>query len=203
MTSLRRKGLWLEYFTVAYNVFEAIAAISFGNIAQSSALVGFGLDSLIESLSAGVLIWRLSSRNKSRDKEEELEKRAVQFVAITFFILGIYVLFDSGRDLLTNEIPEQSLPGLVIAVLSVLIMPTLAFAKYRIGKEINSKALIADSKETFICCLLSVSLLVGLGFNYLLGFWQADPVAGLVIGLFLLREGLENWQEASEECEED
>ena len=120
---LYKKGLYLEYFTVAYNILEAIVSIVFGSIARSIALVGFGLDSIVESLSGLVLIWRLSQHGKiSRAFEESLDKRATRFVAITFFILGTYILFQSTRKLVVREIPEPSLPGIIIAIASIIVM---------------------------------------------------------------------------------
>jgi len=197
---LFRRGLRLEYFTVAYNILEAIASIVFGSIANSIALIAFGLDSIIESLSGLVLIWRLSQHGKiTRGAEERLEKRATRFVAVTFFILGGYVLFQSIRKLVIEEIPEPSLPGIIIASASIIVMPLLTWQKYKTGKKISSRALVADSKETLACAFLSVALLLGLGANYLFGFWQADPIVGLIIVLFLFREGWETWKEASEE----
>jgi cation diffusion facilitator family transporter len=196
---LYRKGLRLEYFTVGYNVLEAIVSIVFGSIAGSIALIGFGLDSIVESLSGLVLIWRLRKHGKiSKEAEERIEKRATRFVAITFFILGLYVLFESIKKLVLVEIPEPSLPGIIIAMVSLIIMPLLTWQKYKTGKQINSRALVADSKETLACTFLSLALLLGLGANYLFGFWQADPVVGLVIVAYLFREGWGGWKEASE-----
>lgn len=187
-----RKGLYLEYFTLGYNVLEAVASMVFGFLAGSIALVGFGLDSVVESLSGLILLWRLKKHESLTEEEEEkIEKKAVKFVAITFFILGAYVLFESVKKLIYAETPEPSLPGIIISLLSLLIMPILARKKYQVGVEIGSRALIADSKETLACALLSVSLLLGLGLNYLAGIWWADPVAALVIVFFLFREGWE------------
>ena len=147
--SLYRKGLRLEYFTVGYNILEAIASIIFGGIAHSIALIGFGLDSIVESLSGLVMIWRLRQHGKiSRAAEERIEKRATRFVAITFFILGLYVLFESTKKLVVTEIPESSLPGIIIAMVSLIIMPLLTWQKYKTGNQINSRALVTDSKET-------------------------------------------------------
>ncbi len=193
---LYQKGLRLEYFTVAYNVLEAAVSIVFGTIANSIALIGFGLDSIVESLSGLVLIWRLRHHGEiSRAAEERRERRATRFVTITFFILGSYVLFESVGMLLLREIPEPSLPGIVIATASLIVMPLLTWQKYKTGKKINSRALVADSKETLACAFLSVALLLGLGANYLFGFWQADPIVGLTIVVFLFREGWEVWRE--------
>jgi divalent metal cation (Fe/Co/Zn/Cd) transporter len=195
-----RTALHLEYFTVAYNILEAAASIAFGTMASSIALVGFGLDSIVESLSGLILVWRLRGHNpESPDVEERRERRARRFVAITFFVLGAYVLYESLTKLLTREVAGPSLAGLIIAILSLVIMPLLARRKERLGVAIGSRALIADSRETLACAFLSVALLAGLGANYLFGFWQADPLVGLLIVLFLFREGYGGWRESGEE----
>jgi divalent metal cation (Fe/Co/Zn/Cd) transporter len=153
----------------------------------------------VESLSGGVLIWRLRQHGRISEEEEgRLEKRAVRFVALTFFILGLYVLFQSIKKLVLLEIPDPSIPGIIIAAVSLMVMPLLSWQKHKIGKQIASKALIADAKETLACSLLSAALLIGLGSNLLFGFWQADAIAGLVIVFFLFREGRESWLEAQE-----
>jgi divalent metal cation (Fe/Co/Zn/Cd) transporter len=200
---LYAKGLYLEYFTVVYNVVEAAVSIIFGMLAGSIALVGFGMDSVVESLSALVLIWRLGKHGKvSKEQEVRIERRAMRLVAVTFFILGAYVLYESVSILVYREAPETSLPGIIIAVVSLMVMPVLAWMKRDVGMNVRSKALVADSKETLACAFLSLALLLGLGFNFLFGLWQADPIAGMVIVLFLLHEGYEVWQEAGEEDEE-
>lgn len=198
---LYRKGLRLEYFNVGYNVLEAIASILFGSIANSIALIGFGLDSIVESLAGLVLIWRLRQHGKiSKESEERIERRATRFVAITFFILGLYILFEAVEKFWVTEIPEPSLAGIIIAMASITIMPVISWQKHKTGQQINSRALVADSKQTLACAFLSVALLMGLGANYLFGFWQADPIVGLIITAFLFREGWEGWQEAGEEA---
>ena len=197
---LYKKGLFLEYITVVYNVLEAIVSIVFGSIAGSVALIGFGLDSVVESLSGLILIWRLRQHGKIKAADEErIEKRARKLVAATFFILGSYILYESVEKLAVREIPEPSLPGIIIAILSIAIMPVLTWQKYKTGKKINSRALMADARETLACAFLSVALLLGLGANYLFGFWQADPIVGLIIVAFLFREGWEAWRESVEE----
>ncbi len=199
MEKLYKKGLHLEYFTVGYNIAEAAVSIVFGTIANSIALVGFGLDSIVESLSGFVLIWRLRQHGKiSETEEKRVEEKAMKFVALTFFILGAYILFQSLKKLIQSEAPEPSLPGIIIAIASLIIMPILTWQKYITGKQIKSPALIADSKETLACAFLSVALLFGLGSNYLFGLWQADPIVGLIIVIFLFREGLEGWKESKE-----
>ena len=195
---LYRKGLTLEYFTVVYNLAEAAVSLLFGKIANSIALIGFGLDSIMESLSGMVLIWRLQKHGKITEEEEErIERKAMKFVAFTFFILGFYVLYQSLRKLIVKDIPEPSLPGIIIALVSIIVMPLLSYQKMKTGRQIQSQALVADAKETFACALLSIALLLGLGLNYAFGFWQADAAAGLLIVIFLFREGLESWEEAT------
>lgn len=198
--NLYKKGLWLEYFTVAYNVLEAILSLTFGSLSNSIALVGFGLDSIVESLSGLVLIWRLKQhRHLDPETEEKIERQATKLVAISFAILGVYVLFESVKKLLSSDISPPSLVGILIAIASLIIMPILAWQKHQTGRAIDSKALIADAKETLVCSWLSLALLVGLSCNYLFGFWQADPLVGLIIVLFLFKEGWETWSEAHEE----
>jgi divalent metal cation (Fe/Co/Zn/Cd) transporter len=202
---LHRQALYLEYFTVAYNTAEAIASIGFGYLAGSIALVGFGLDSIVESLSGLVLIWRLGKHGVvSVDEEGIIEKRAVKFVALTFFILGAYVTFRAIQALLLWEAAEPSIPGMIIAILSLIVMPVLAWRKFIIARKIGSRALHADAKETLACAFLSVALVAGLAGNYYFGFWQADPIAALVIAVFLFREGYEGWSDTGEtEVDED
>jgi cation diffusion facilitator family transporter len=201
--NLWHTALLLEYFTVAYNIAEAVLSIFFGMLAGSIALVGFGLDSIVESLSAVILIWRLRQHDiRSREEEERTERTAQRFVAVTFFILGLYILYESADKLIYQEIAQPSPVGILIAIASILIMPALAWKKQAVGNAIGSKALVADSKETLTCAFLSVALLAGLGANYLFGFWQADPLVGIVIVLFLFREGYEGWTEAGETGDE-
>jgi len=188
---LYKKGLWLEYFTVGYNVLEGLISIGSGIIAGSIALIGFGLDSFIESLSGGILIWRLKNHSDDKEKENKLEQRAVKFVAYSFFILAVYVTYEAIKKLYFREMPEGSLVGIAIATLSIIIMPILAKQKRLTGEQINSRALIADSRETIACTFLSLALLAGLLLNYFFGWWWADPIASLVIVGFLVKEGRE------------
>ena len=190
--SLHSKALRLSYFTVGYNIVECIVSIIAGFIAGSTALLGFGSDSLVESLSGTIMIWRFRKHGTiSKEKEDEIEKKATFFVGITFFIFGIYILFESIRKLIVIEKPEPSIVGIIIAIASIIIMPFLFYVKYKTGKSIGSKSLIADSKQTLACVFMSVSLLIGLSLNYLWGFWQADPIVGLIIVAFLFKEGYE------------
>ncbi len=190
--SLHSKALRLSYFTVGYNIVECIVSIIAGFIAGSTALLGFGSDSLVESLSGTIMIWRFRKHGIiSKEKEDEIEKKATFFVGITFFIFGIYILFESIRKLIVIEKPEPSIVGIIIAIASIIVMPILFYVKHKTGKSIGSKSLIADSKQTLACVFMSVSLLIGLSLNYLFGFWQADPIVGLIIVAFLFKEGYE------------
>jgi cation diffusion facilitator family transporter len=185
-----RFGLLLSYFTVAYNVIEGIVSIIVGSIIGSVALVGFGLDSFIESMSGSVMIWRLSKHGKiSEEEEERVEAKAANLVGVTFFILAAYVLYEAIKSLVGNEAATPSLFGIVIAILSLLVMPTLAYLKNKTGKEIGSHSLVADSKQTVVCVLMSVALLIGLAANYYFGISWLDPVAGLFFVIILVREG--------------
>lgn len=192
VSRLYRRALILSYFTVGYNVLEGVVSVFAGWLAKSIALVGFGLDSFVESLSGGVMVWRFSRQGKlTQNEEEAVERRATRLVAFTFFILGAYVLYESIEKLVLQETASPSLIGIVIAVISCILMPILFRMKYQTGKLLNSRSLIADSKQTLACFFLSLALLVGLGLNYLFGLWQADPVVGLIIVAFLVREGYE------------
>jgi divalent metal cation (Fe/Co/Zn/Cd) transporter len=187
-----KRALRLEYFTVIYNFFEAIASILAGGIANSIALIGFGLDSIVESLSGFVLIWRLKKHGRiSREEEERIEKRASRFVGITFFVLGCYVLFESIRKIVFRDIAEPSILGIIIAVISIIVMPVLGYRKLRLGKQLGLSSLVADSRETLVCAFLSVALLIGLTTRYLFDFWLSDPIVGLIIVVFLFKEGFE------------
>ena len=196
MANLHQKALRLSYFTIAYNVVECILAMVAGFLAGSIALVGFGLDSLVESLSGGVMIWRFSRHEKlSVEEEARLERRAIKIIGYTFFILAAYVLYESLEKLFLQEPPAPSLLGLGIAVASIIVMPALFYLKYQTGKSLGSTSLMADSKQTLACGMLSVALLIGLGLNYWFGVWQADPVIGLVIVVILAREGYQALKE--------
>ncbi len=198
---LNKKALLLSYFTVIYNILEGIISIAAGLMAGGSiALIGFGLDSFVESLSGCVMIWRFRKHGKiSEEEEERIERKAERIIGITFFVLGAYVLFESARKLYSRSPADPSLLGIIIAVVSIIVMPALFYLKYRTGKAIGSRSLVADSKETLACVFLSVALLIGLTLNYLYGFWQAGPIVGLIIVFFLVKEGYETLTEEEEE----
>lgn len=183
-----RKALRLEYFTITWNVIEAVVAVGAGIAAGSIALVGFGFDSSIEGFAATVVIWQLRGAH-----DEAREQRALRIIAVTFFVLAAYVVFESVRDLVTNAEPETSAIGIGVAIVSIMVMPTLGFAKKRLAEKMGSAVLRADAAETFLCSWLSVILLVGLVLNATVGWWWADPVAALGIAWLALREGREAW----------
>jgi cation diffusion facilitator family transporter len=192
ISNLHNKALRLSYFTVGYNIVECIVSIITGFFASSTALLGFGSDSLIESLSGTVMIWRFRKHGVLlKDEEDKIEKKATFYVGVTFFIFGIYILYESIRRLIQLDKPEPSLIGILIAIASIIVMPILFYTKYKTGKTLGSKSLVADSKQTLACLFMSISLLIGLGLNYIWGFWQADPIVGLIIVAFLLKEGYE------------
>lgn len=159
-----------------------------GILAGSIALTGFGLDSFVESLSGGIMIWRFT-KHGTLEEEEKKEKRAIKLVAISFFLLGIYILFESVKKLYLSEAPSPSLLGIIIAIVSLITMPILFYVKNRTARTIKSESMIADSKQTLACMFLSLALLIGLGLNYFFGYWHADPIIGLIIFIFLIKEG--------------
>lgn len=188
-------ALLLSFFTVGYNIIEGALSILAGGLASSVALVGFGVDSLIESVSGGIMIWRFSQTRLSETDERRVEARAVKLVGCSFFILAGYVLFEAIKKLVNREAPEPSLLGIIIAATSLVVMPALFFAKQVTGRRMGSRSLLADSKQTLACMLMSLALLLGLLTNELFGFWQADPIVGLFIGCWLVREGIETRRE--------
>lgn len=193
---LLSRGLLLEYITVSWNIVEGIVAIGAGIIAGSPALIGFGADSFVESISGGVLIWRLAGeRSGKHDDEaiERIERRAERIVGAGFFLLAAYVAFEAIRALVTAEAPDASPIGIGLTSVSIIVMLWLARAKRKTGKALGSGALVADAQQTYACWYLSITALAGLALNALLGWWWADPVAALAIVAFLVREGAEAW----------
>ena len=176
-------------FTIAYNFIEAIVSLWAGKDASSSALIGFGLDSTIGVTSALAVAWQFS-----RPDPQRYEKVTLKIIAVAFFALAAYVTVDSLLTLLHREPPSSSAMGIIIAVLSVVIMPTVSFLERRAGIELGSASAIADSRQTLVCAWLSVALLIGLVLNAAVGWWWADPVAALVIAVLAFREGKEAWE---------
>ena len=185
---LVRRGRRLEYFTIGYNSLEGLVSLVAGAIAGSVSLIGFGLDSLIEVTSGGALLWRLHHDDPAR--RERIERATLRLVGACFLALAAYVLWESASALAGREAPERSIPGIVIAALSLIVMPVLARAKRRVAAGIGSAALHADSRQTDFCTYLSAILLGGLLLNAVLGWWWADPLAGLVMTPIIAREGL-------------
>ena len=184
---LVERGRRLEFFTIGWNIIEAIVSIGAGLLAGSIALIGFGVDSLIESASGTVLLWRL----RAGEKGEEREQRALKLVGWSLLALAAYVAVDAAKSLIEGEEPQRSIPGIIIAALSLVVMPLLAKAKRKVAAGLKSKAMAADSTQTDICAYLSAILLGGLGLNALLGWWWADPIAGLMMVPIIAKEGLE------------
>ena len=198
---LHRRGLLLEWFTVAWNVIEGVVAIGAGIVTGSVSLVAFGADSFIEVISAVALLWRLRKAGPHASAEERgaAERRALYLVAATFFLLAAYIAYEAVGALLSREGPESSTVGLVLSVVSLLVMPTLAYGKQRTGREMGSEALQADAVETWVCSYLSLALLAGVGLNAAFGWWWADPVGALAMLPVILWKGWETFGEAREE----
>jgi divalent metal cation (Fe/Co/Zn/Cd) transporter len=189
---LTRRIRLLVAATITYNVIEAIVAITAGTIASSTALIGFGLDSVIEVSSAAAVAWQFSARDHAT--RESREKRTLRIIAVSFFALALYVSIDSVRALTGTGEAGHSFPGIVLAALSLAIMPFLSAAQRKAGRELGSASAVADSKQTLLCTYLSAVLLVGLLANLLLGWSWADPIAALVIAAVAVKEGRDAWQ---------
>ncbi|TFC04381.1 cobalt transporter [Cryobacterium adonitolivorans] len=186
---LQRRVRLIVSATIAYNLVEAVVAITAGSIASSAALIGFGLDSVIEVLSAAAVAWQFTRRDPER-----WEKGTLRVIALAFFALAAYVSVTSIFALAGQEQVQHSTLGIVITALSVVVMPFLSLTERRAGRELGSASAVADSKQTLICTYLSAAVLVGLVANSLLGWWWADAIAGLVITAFAIREGIEAWR---------
>ncbi len=199
-SSLLTRGLRLEYLTVGWNLVEGVIAISAALAAGSVALLGFGIDSFVESTSGGILIWRLLAERGTTDLEriETVERRAQKLVAVSLFGLAAFLLFDSVKTLALQERPEPSAVGIAVTGLSIGVMWWLARAKRRTAIALGSRAMEADAFQTTACWWLSIIVLAGIGVNALTGWWWADPVAALVMTVFLVREGREAWR--GEDC---
>src|SRR4029453_17074513 len=182
-----RDGRRLEYFTLGWNLTEALVGISAGVIAGSIALIGFGVDSIIESFSGAALLWRLQ-RHKADEKREQL---ALKLVGISFFVLAAYVAADAAKTLIQREPPHASIVGVCLAAVSIVVMPLLARAKRRVAGRLNSRALVADSPQAGLCAYLSGILFVGLALNALFGWWWADSIAAILMVPIITREGVE------------
>ncbi len=188
-----RHGRRLEYFTIAWNALEGLVAVVAGAIAGSISLVGFGIDSFIEVTSGSVLLWRMSVDADIRRRELN-ERRAVQVVGISFLCLASYIAYESAMDLWSRRAPEHSIPGIVLACISLAVMPLLARAKRKVGHALGSAAMHADAKQAEFCAYLSAIMLAGLLLNALFGLWWADPAAALIMVSIIAKEGIEGWQ---------
>ena len=185
---LERRIRWIVAGTITYNVVEAVVALVAGRIASSSALIGFGLDSVVEVLSAAAVAWQFSAPDP-----RTRERTAMRAIALSFFGLAAFVTVDAVRTLLNASEPEHSTAGIILAAVSLAVMPFLSWAERRTGRELGSASAVADSKQTLICAYLSAVLLVGLVLNSALGWWWADPLAGVGIAALALVEARRTW----------
>src|SRR4051794_24201938 len=180
----------LEYFTIGWNTLEGLVAIVSGVLAGSISLVGFGIDSFIEVMSGTVLLWRMSV-DADALKRERNEMLSLRLVGVCFLALALYVGYESVSDLFNEKAPQHSIPGIILAGVSLVVMPLLSRAKKRVGNELGSAAMHADAKQTDFCVYLSAILLTGLLLNLTLGWWWADPLAALVMVPIIAKEGID------------
>jgi divalent metal cation (Fe/Co/Zn/Cd) transporter len=188
--AVARRGKQLEYFTIAWNSLEGLVAVVAGTLAGSISLVGFGIDSFIEVTSGSVLLWRMSVDADVWNRQRR-EKLSLRIVGVCFIALAAYVGYESISDLVSRKSPEHSIPGIVLACVSLVVMPLLSHAKKKVGNELGSAAMHADAKQTDFCVYLSVILLLGLLLNAVLGWWWADPAAALIMVPLITKEGVE------------
>ena len=195
-----RRGRRLEYVTIVWNALEGVVAVVAGAIAGSISLVGFGIDSFIEVTSGSVLLWRMSVDEEVQHRELN-ERRALRIVGVCFLLLAAYIAYESVLDLWSRRAPEHSIPGIVLACVSLVVMPLLSRAKRKVGRALGSAAMRADAKQTEFCTYLSAILLAGLLLNAFFGLWWADPVAALIMVPIIAKEGIEGLQgKACDEC---
>ena len=187
---IAQRGKRLEYFTIAWNTLEGLVALVAGGAAGSISLVGFGIDSFIEVMSGSTLLWRMAT-DADAQKRERNERLSLRMVGILFLALALYVTFESTSDLIRRTAPAHSLPGIVLACVSLVVMPLLSRKKKNVSRELGSAAMYADAKQTDFCVYLSTILLIGLVSNALLGWWWADPVAALVMVPVIAKEGVD------------
>jgi divalent metal cation (Fe/Co/Zn/Cd) transporter len=189
-----RRARLLAWFTIIWNTIEGLVGIGSGIAAGSIALIGFGVDSYVEVLSGAVVLWRVSKERHGQELSEAAEHRALRIIATTFFALAVGVTIESGRKLATGEHPSASAVGVALTVVSLIVMPLLARAKRKVGRELGSRALQADATETVLCVWLSAIVLSGLVLNAAFGWWWADPLAALGIVYVAATEGREAWK---------
>ena len=190
---LERRGRRLAYFTIVWDMIEGAIAVTAGIVAGSIALVGFGLDSTIEVFASSVVVWQL--RSPASDKRRGM---ALKLIAVTFFVLALYVGFESVRDLVGQEKPDKSIIGIVLNIVALAVMVPVARAKRQTGEALGNDVLIADSAETRLSNYLSASVLTGLGLNALFGWWWADPAVAILVAVLAFRSGVDAWREAGE-----
>jgi divalent metal cation (Fe/Co/Zn/Cd) transporter len=188
--ALAQRGKRLEYFTIAWNSAEGLIAVIAGAVAGSISLVGFGVDSFIEVTSGSALLWRMS-QDADTHRRERLERRTLRIVGACFLGLAGYIAYEAVGDLVSHEAPARSLTGILLACVSLVVMPLLSRAKRRVGTAMQSRAMHADAKQTEFCTYLSAILLGGLLLNTLWGLWWADPVAALVMVPIIAKEGID------------
>ena len=198
-SALVQRGLALNYLTIGYNVVEAIVALGAGIVSSSVALVGFGLDSVIEVTASGAAQWRLRA-DLDAARRARVERTTLRIIGWSFLALAAYVVLDSASALLRREAPERSVVGLVLLALSAVVMPVLARAKRRVARAMTSRALEADAMQTSLCAYLSVIALAGVALNAALGWWWADPVAALAMVPIIAKEGVEGVHDRHCDC---
>ena len=196
---LLRRGIWLELFSIAWDVLEGVVAVTAGIISGSTTLMGFGLESIIEVTAAGTLYWRLRKELRNDAPTEVIERRALRIVAVAFLLLVGYVAFEAVSKLMQQKAPESSTVGLAMAGAALLAMPFLAWAKRRTGRALESEALVADSRETIASTYLSFTVLAGLGLQMTLGWWWSDSVAALCMIPYLLWAAWRAWHDSKGE----
>ncbi len=187
-TALRGKRL--EYFTIAWNSLEGLVAVIAGVLAGSISLIGFGIDSFIEVTSGSVLLWRMAV-DADAEMRARNERRSLRIVGVCFLTLAAYVLYEAVSGVVQSQAPKQSLPGIVLACASLVVMPFLARAKKKVGHELGSRAMAADARQADFCVYLSTILLTGLLLNFALGWWWADPVSALIMVPIITNEGIQ------------
>jgi cation diffusion facilitator family transporter len=188
--AMARRGRRLEYFTIAWNCLEGFVAVVAGLVAGSISLVGFGIDSFIEVTSGAALLWRMSV-DADEGHRERNERLALRVLGLCFLVLAVYIGYESLSDLIRRQAPEHSIPGIVLAAVSLLVMPLLSRAKRKVGTALGSAAMHADARQTDFCVYLSALLLGGLLLNALFGLWWADPMAALIMSPIIAKEGVE------------
>ena len=188
--ALAQRGKRLEHFTIVWNSLEGIVAVVAGALSGSISLVGFGFDSFIEVTSGAALLWRMSM-DADEHRRERIEKATLKIVGVCFLVLAAYVVYQAASDLLRRQPPERSLPGIILACVSLVVMPLLSRAKRRVGAGLRSAAMNADARQTEFCTYLSAILLGGLLLNAAFGLWWADPLAALVMVPIIGKEGID------------